>query len=138
MPMTSWTSDELAKIGTAESCRLRRSDKMDHCESPERFGSSGLETTSTFDPFTEAPPTGSGVFRHATKVGSGLVGSRKMLLSWRMTPISTTRLMRHTARSTAAMPPTSSTVLLVQRRDPRPSNSYHVQQALSSFVAYGL
>jgi hypothetical protein len=91
--MTGWTSDELAKIGTAQERRSRPCAATAACATPGPSGSSAWATTSMSDPYTGAPAAGSPAPKYATAmipavvaVGSDSVRHRRDAWLWTCRP----------------------------------------------------
>ena len=91
--MTTWTNDELNKIGNAEELKIASLRTMVRCENQRLSGSSALAMISMSAPSMDAPQLGSVVFRLVMKDTFVRAACTKMSLLWkRMIPTSTTRL----------------------------------------------
>jgi hypothetical protein len=131
--MTTWTSDELNKIGKAEELQiasLRRDGTLrKHVIIWVVRVGDDLYVRSVYGR-TSAWFRGTQV---RTKATSGLAESTKTWHSWmRLTPMSTNRSTPPIKQNTAATLQASSATSRALRRDPRQSNFCRAQQALSS------
>ncbi len=121
--MTTWTSDELSKIGSAEELEIA---------SLRADGTLRKSTTIWVVRVGDDLYIRSSLvaLRHVTKDTSTQAGLAEMSPSWTRMPtrISITRLMPNTGASTNATPQASSTVPSVQRLTPQPSNWYRANK----------
>lgn len=99
--MTTWTSDELNKIGTAEELQIASLQRDGTLQKPVIIWVVRVGDDLYVRPIYGRTSACSVVPRCATKAASGLAASTKTLPSWRrLIPTSTTRLTARTARST--------------------------------------
>lgn len=134
--MTSWTNDELDKIGKAEELEIaaRRPDSTLRTRTTiwvvrvgdDLFVRSAYGRTSKWFQGVQA--------RHAGGFGQVVLRKTFDLSKSKWRTISTNRLMLPTTTSTDAMPKASSTVSQVPKRDPRPSGLYRFHQSTNSIT----
>ena len=107
--MTTWTSDELKKIGIAEELAIASLRRDGTLRKPVTIWVVRHGDDLYVRSVNGRTPPGSVALRCATKATSRRAVSTKTSRSSTPTPTSTTRSTRHTALSTAATPQASST-----------------------------
>jgi hypothetical protein len=83
--MSTWTSDELSRIGATEELQLASARRDGTLRKPVTIWVVPYGATSTSGPSTDPPPPGSVPLMCATKVGSGPAASKKTFSSSRRT-----------------------------------------------------
>ena len=126
--MTTWTNDELNKIGTAEELKIASLRADGTLRKPVIIWVVRFGDVSTSNPSMDAPQPGFAACRHSMQDTFVQVAWRKMSLLWTRPMLrSTPRLIQHTAQSIAAMRQASSTASTAPLHEPQPSNLCRAQ-----------